>query len=404
MSRAVMQQTLEAYLSCEMPAGTVIGDPKWWAPKIAAALESALAQPEQGWRLVPDVPTREWVNNLTKTQTGSLEDVSFAEIHLCITELLEAAPQPDHIANAGKKVERFAADGKPMQPAQEPVACLVGIKGSVFDLPTTKRAYTYAEQPGNVVASRLGRSCDAAALQSAGDGIDRGLALLQELQKEGFGVFNLGAEYAAAPEPLAQPEQKPVKFLAYGSRFKISYDKRQSSGKIDCIPAELGGRWVALVAAEDDCHLNLLSPPRRQEEQEPIAYLDPKGLAKLQNCNGMSIWAESHKIHADMPEVTALALTAVYTAPPAQELVAWGVDWGRNGDRSCVSIVKKHPGGHIEVVATENDPKPSHPPRHQPMRRATIEDARDYLNTNDKAMWAIGWNECVEAYSIKGAT
>ena len=191
--------------------------------------------------------------------------------------------------------------GKPMQSAREPVVCLVGIKGSVFDLPTTKRAYTYAEQPGNVVASRLGRLCDAAALQSAGDGIDRGLALLQELQKEGFGVFDLGAEYAAAPEPLAQPEQKPVKFLAYGSRFKISYDKRQSSGKIDCIPAELGGRWVALVAAEDDCHLNLLSPPKRQ-----------------------------------------------------------------------------------------------------PMRRATIEDARDYLNTNDKAMWVIGWNECVEAYNIKG--
>lgn len=81
----------------------------------------------------------------------------------------------------------------------EPVACLVGIKGSAFDLPTTKRAYTYAEQPGNVIASRLGSACDAAALQSAGDSIDRGLGLLQELQKVGFGVFDLGAEYAAPP-------------------------------------------------------------------------------------------------------------------------------------------------------------------------------------------------------------
>lgn len=175
MSRAVMQQTLEAYLSREMPAGTVIGDPKWWAPKIAAALEAALAQPEQ-----------------------------------------------------------------------EPVA------------------------PEDTISNRRIISEDPGATISIMQGMQRTIDRLK--------------------------------------------------------------------------------------------------------------------------------------AKPEQELVVWGVDWGRNGDRSCVSIVKKHPGGHIEVVATENDPKPSHPPRHQPMRRATIEDARDYLNTNDKAMWAIGWNECVEAYSIKGAT
>jgi hypothetical protein len=40
------------------------------------------------------------------------------------------------------------------------------------------------------------------------------------------------------------------------------------------------------------------------------------------------------------------------------------------------------------------------PPKRQPMKRAPIEDARDYLNTNDKAMWVIGWNECVEAHEI----
>jgi hypothetical protein len=85
------------------------------------------------------------------------------------------------------------------EPEPEPVACFIGAKGSAFDLPTTKRAYTYAEQPGNVVASRLGLACNAAASQSAGDSIDRGLGLLQELQKQGFGVFDLGAEYVAPP-------------------------------------------------------------------------------------------------------------------------------------------------------------------------------------------------------------
>ena len=91
-----------------------------------------------------------------------------------------------------------AAEALAEQPAQqEPVACIIGTKGSAFDLPTAKRAYTYAEQPGNVVAYKIGRACEAAMKQSAWDGIDRGLAMLQELQKEGLGVFDLGAEYAA---------------------------------------------------------------------------------------------------------------------------------------------------------------------------------------------------------------
>ena len=41
-------QTFADWLAHEMPAGTVIGDPKWWAPRIASAYESALthARPE----------------------------------------------------------------------------------------------------------------------------------------------------------------------------------------------------------------------------------------------------------------------------------------------------------------------------------------------------------------------
>jgi hypothetical protein len=91
-----------------------------------------------------------------------------------------------------------------VQPKQEPVACLVGMKGSAFDPPETKRAYTYAEQPGNIAASKLGRAFAVAALQSAGDSIDRGLALLKELEKEGFGVFEVGAEYTVPKQELAE--------------------------------------------------------------------------------------------------------------------------------------------------------------------------------------------------------
>jgi hypothetical protein len=53
------------------------------------------AQPaaSERWKLVPAVPTNEWVNNLAKMQTGNLEEVPFVEIHQCIAELLAAAPE-----------------------------------------------------------------------------------------------------------------------------------------------------------------------------------------------------------------------------------------------------------------------------------------------------------------------
>jgi hypothetical protein len=68
------------------------------------------------------------------------------------------------------------------------------------------------------------------------------------------GAFNAGWR-AMQKAPV-----QPVAFLANGTRFKISYDSRQSGGQIHGIPPELGGRWVAFVAAEDDCHLKLATP------------------------------------------------------------------------------------------------------------------------------------------------
>ena len=68
----------------------------------------------------------------------------------------------------------------------------------------------------------------------------------------------------ATPLYTSPPAQEPVAFLANGTRFKISYDSRQSGGQIHGIPPELGGRWVAFVAADDDCHLKLTSPPAQR--------------------------------------------------------------------------------------------------------------------------------------------
>jgi hypothetical protein len=48
-----LKLALEAYLCREMPAGTIIGDPKWWATKIAAAIKEALAQPPEARNFCP---------------------------------------------------------------------------------------------------------------------------------------------------------------------------------------------------------------------------------------------------------------------------------------------------------------------------------------------------------------
>jgi hypothetical protein len=69
-------------------------------------------------------------------------------------------------------------------------------------------------------------------------------------------------------QPKAEPVQEPHKFLADGTRFKTTLTERDC--KITGLPRELGGRWVALVAAENDCHL--AAAP--QTEAEPARLTD----------------------------------------------------------------------------------------------------------------------------------
>ena len=62
----------------------------------------------------------------------------------------------------------------------------------------------------------------------------------------------------------AQPASK---YLFNATRFKVAV--RNGEAMLPCLPDELGGRWVALVAAEDDCHL--MAQP---DHSEMIARLD----------------------------------------------------------------------------------------------------------------------------------
>jgi hypothetical protein len=52
----------------------------------------------------------------------------------------------------------------------------------------------------------------------------------------------------------------------------------------------------------------------------------------------------------------AIAALRAALEQPEQEPVAWGVDWGRNGDQACCTIIKQHADGVQEVVAVEYSP------------------------------------------------
>jgi len=85
----------------------------------------------------------------------------------------------------------------------------------------------------------------------------------------------------------AMLKQEPVKFLANGTRFKLSYMDDYEDGEptgatyVSCFEGwekELDGRWVALVAAEDDCHLKMAAPvaqPAQQDISEILNRLEP---------------------------------------------------------------------------------------------------------------------------------
>ncbi len=58
----------------------------------------------------------------------------------------------------------------------------------------------------------------------------------------------------------AMGKGEAVQFLCDATRFKVRQHEGDEAGRIFGLPSELNGRWVALVAADDDCHLKLAAP------------------------------------------------------------------------------------------------------------------------------------------------
>ena len=76
-----------------------------------------------------------------------------------------------------------------------------------------------------------------------------------------------------------------------------------------------------------------------QPEQEPVALFTKYGPPTMRD---RDFWSAGY---------AAGAARAI-----EQEPVTWGVDWGRDGDRPCCTIIKRHADGTQEVVAVEYAP------------------------------------------------
>jgi len=79
--------------------------------------------------------------------------------------------------------------------------------------------------------------------------------------------------------------------------------------------------------------------------------------------------------------------------PAQQEPVTWGVDWGKAGDIPCVSIIKRLPGGGIEVMAVEYAPYSYTSP--QPAQRTwvglTPEELDEMFSKTLKGKKLVNW-------------
>ena len=79
-------------------------------------------------------------------------------------------------------------------------------------------------------------------------------------------------------------------------------------------------------------------------EREPLTDKRIIEIRKSTNTKENTAWAD-----------TLAFARAILTAD--RDSVVWGVDWGKLGDRTSITIVKRRQDGTIEVVATEVEPK-----------------------------------------------
>lgn len=158
----------------------------------------------------------------------------------------------------------------------------LGIYGKAYDVPGTRRAYTYQYQPDNQGAWRIGEAMTMASLTGGGDYIDTGLGLLKQLERKGYGVYELdeskaqgipeglfctcGLRRSANPHPDAG---KPGRYLEVGTQH-------------ECIPCTVKSRheW-AQRATKAESQLHELAKHGEQQ----VKVLEAKNQHQLEEIN-----------------------------------------------------------------------------------------------------------------------
>jgi hypothetical protein len=177
------------------------------------------------------------------------------------------------------------------------------------------------------------------------------------------------------PTTQPAPVQEPVKFLAKGARFKTS--EFPYGVCINGLPKELSGRWVALVAAEDDCHLQLTTPPAKPAPVQELP-LELRGVRETVK-DGGGFWRSCTGCHE---------LNEGHATGPFSKV--FGCALG-NGCSECGGIGAIWDDTDYEEMARTLD-EPTQPAA-QPAVPLTDEQKRDLIKKS--ALWDmhihIGW-------------
>lgn len=185
-----------------------------------------------------------------------------------------------------------------------------------------------------------------------------------------MGYTDCGGQFWKPPLGTPAQLQEPVAWSHINSTSDTKWHPRPVEPVEDTDNKAASIRWQLCLLAQteefsDDVRNQIgrgvwLIDRLSAKLQEPVAtvvvrhYIDGTYAGNALNWN-------SRNGENDFPVGTKL-YTAPQPAQPVEEsVVKWGVDWGVNGDRSCVSIVKKHPDGVLEVVAVEYGPEGSAP-------------------------------------------
>ena len=176
---------------------------------------------------------------------GKMLEQLLDEIDMLRSSLTEAQRSINFWMEAKDKAERSAAETE-CEPEEDPENAEI----------VAKLEAAFGGPPNERHLSRAMRKLADGAIN-----VDNGIAILTHAECDAIGKEIRRLNRAARGEsPLPHP------YLCEATRFKLSFNRKGFTGALANFARDLDGRWVALVAAEDDCHMNGYLPVKSGDE------------------------------------------------------------------------------------------------------------------------------------------